>query len=39
VCDTFIEAREDVYSAAAIIQFRGSQYRRDIAEIEERRRS
>ena len=35
VCDTFVEAREAAYAAANLIQFRGIQYRRDIAEIEE----
>jgi phosphoribosylamine--glycine ligase len=34
VGDTFIEAREDAYAAADLIQFRGIQYRSDIAEIE-----
>ena len=34
VGDRFIEAREDAYAAADLIQFRGIQYRSDIAEIE-----
>jgi phosphoribosylamine--glycine ligase len=34
VGDTFIEAREDAYAAADLIQFRGVQFRSDIAEIE-----
>jgi phosphoribosylamine--glycine ligase len=34
VCDTYVEAREEAYAAADLIQFRGSQYRTDIAEIE-----
>ncbi|MEN8238779.1 MAG: phosphoribosylamine--glycine ligase [Actinomycetota bacterium] len=35
VCDSFVEAREDAYAAADLIQFRGSHYRTDIARIEE----
>jgi len=34
VCDTFVDARADAYAAAELIQFRGIQYRTDIAEIE-----
>jgi phosphoribosylamine--glycine ligase len=34
VCDTYLEAREDAYAAADLIQFLGIQYRSDIAEIE-----
>jgi phosphoribosylamine--glycine ligase len=37
VCDTFFEAREAAYAAANLIQFRGIQYRTDIAEAEEER--
>ena len=39
VCDTFVEARESAYAAADLIQFRGIQYRGDIAEAEERSQS
>jgi phosphoribosylamine--glycine ligase len=34
LCDTFEEARGDAYAAVDLIQFRGVQFRSDIAEIE-----